>query len=150
MTQDSAVSQSTAVDQATALEQPRSSRLHLIAERPWLAAACGAAIVAAASALHLWFVPFLVGLVFGVGFRLRRARAAAGFASVAAAVGWAVPLAARAILGDPVLGIARVTAGLAGLPAIGWLAVAATLLVAVIQGLAGAWLGRTASAFFAR
>ena len=58
-----------------------------------------------------------------------------------AAAGWAVPLAWLAGQGRPVGATARVVAALAGLPPHAAVAIAVTLLVAVLQALAGLWLG---------
>lgn len=113
-----------------------------LARAPWPTAAAAGALVALSTAVQLWFTPFLVGLAFGAVLRHRQARTAAGLVASATAAGWALPLVVRAVLGQPVLGIARVTAGLAGLPAIGFLTVLITLLIAVLQGLAGVWFAR--------
>lgn len=110
------------------------------------ATAAGAALVALATALQLWPMPFLVALALAILAVRRRARIAVLCATIAAAVGWSLPLIWRAVAGEPVLGTARVTAGLAGLPATGWLAILVTILVAVLQALAAVWVTRTFSA----
>ncbi|MFD5467363.1 hypothetical protein ACFWIQ_31735 [Kitasatospora sp. NPDC127059] len=104
----------------------------------------GVLLVALGTAAHLWFVPFVVGGVVGTWGSLRSARAGTGVlcAGVAAALGWALPLALRSIDAEPVLATARVAAALAGLPPTGWLILAVTLLVALLQGVLGAWSGR--------
>ena len=61
---------------------------------------------------------------------------------VVAALGWAVPLGWQAWHTGAVRATARVVAALAGLPAHSSVGIAATLLVAVLQALAGLWLGR--------
>ena len=57
-----------------------------------------------------------------------------------AAIGWAIPLGWQALHGAPVRATARVVAALAGLPPHAAVAIAATLVVAVLQALAGLWL----------
>lgn len=107
------------------------------------AGAAGVAVAAVGSVLGLWFLPFVCGLLAGVCGRLVGARArAAVLASGAVAVGgWGVPLLWRALAGEAVGSTAHAVAALAGLPPIGAIVLAATLLVAVLQGLCGAWLG---------
>ncbi|HET6190760.1 MAG TPA: hypothetical protein VFE59_27635, partial [Trebonia sp.] len=56
--------------------------------------------------------------------------------------GWAVPLWALALDGQPVGATAKVIAGLAGLPPYAWVTVTVVLLLAALQVLAGAWLAR--------
>lgn len=111
-----------------------------------IATAAGAALVALSTAIQLWPMPFLTGLALAILAVRRRARIAVVCATAATAVGWALPLIYRGAAGEPVLGTARVTAGLAGLPAIGWLAILITLLVAVLQALVAVWVTRTISA----
>jgi hypothetical protein len=111
----------------------------------WRLTVAAGALVALATVVQLWFAPFVVGLALGVVLRRWRGRAAVGSAALATAVGWAIPLVARAVFGEPVLSVARVTAGLAGLPPVGALTVCATMLVAVVQGLVGVWFARAVS-----
>jgi hypothetical protein len=59
-----------------------------------------------------------------------------------AVLGWAIPLWALALDGQPVGATARTVAGLAGLPPYAGVAVAVVLLLAALQVLAGAWLAR--------
>jgi hypothetical protein len=105
----------------------------------------GAVIVAAGALAGWWFVPFLAGLAAGLAIRFGRLRlraALAGAVAVAAA-GWGAALAWLALRdGLPEVAVARSIAALAGLPASAAAAIAATLLVAVIQAAAGLWLGR--------
>jgi hypothetical protein len=117
-----------------------------------------AVLVAAAAATALgawlgaWWVPFLVGLAAGALGRARaRNRARPGTrrprrvvlpAVAGAIVGWAVPLWALALDGQPVGATARVIAGLAGLPPYAGVTVAVVLLLAALQVLVGAWLAR--------
>ncbi|MGH3206774.1 MAG: hypothetical protein ACRDNO_03335 [Trebonia sp.] len=126
-----------------------------MASRPLTLRLAVLVVAAAATALGAWlgawWVPFLVGLAVGA---LGRARARAGdaaparggvLAAVAGAIlGWAVPLWALALDGQPVGATARVIAGLAGLPPYAWVTVTVVLLLAALQVLAGAWLARGA------
>jgi hypothetical protein len=107
----------------------------------------GAAVIAGGAALGWWFVPFVVGVAAGIAGRYGRWRLRAALVAVAlmASAGWAIPLAWSAWSGSAVGATARVVAALAGLPPHAVVAVAATLLVAVIQALLGLWLGRTLS-----
>ena len=91
------------------------------------------AVAALTPVTHAWYLPFLAGLILG-GWRLRAGAAVAG------AGGWALVLLWRWWSGEPVGDAAAVTAALAGLPALPWLIVAVTLLIALLQGLCGAWL----------
>jgi hypothetical protein len=59
-----------------------------------------------------------------------------------AVLGWAIPLWALALDGQPVGATAKVVAGLAGLPPYAWVTVTVVLLLAALQVLAGAWLAR--------
>jgi hypothetical protein len=89
-----------------------------------------------------WFLPFVAGLAGGAAARYGRwrLRVALPAAALVAAIGWGIPLAWQAAHGAPVRATARVVAALAGLPAHAWVAIVATLLVAVLQALAGLWL----------
>jgi hypothetical protein len=118
-----------------------------------------AALVVAAAATALgawlgaWWVPFLVGLAAGALGRTgtlgrpgapgrARARGVVLPAVAGAIIGWAVPLWALALDGQPVGATAKVIAGLAGLPPYAWVTVTVVLLLAALQVLAGAWLAR--------
>ena len=112
-----------------------------------------AALVVAAAATALgawlgaWWVPFLVGLAAGAVGRAgapgrARARGVVLPAVAGAILGWAVPLWALALHGQPVGATAKVIAGLAGLPPYAWVTVTVVLLLAALQVLAGAWLAR--------
>ncbi|MFJ4190560.1 hypothetical protein [Kitasatospora sp. NPDC089509] len=111
----------------------------------------GFAPVALATDAQWWFAPFVVGLGLGLvtawrGSPMRtRLRTALLITLLATTAGWALPLLLRAAAGEPVVGTARTTAALAGLPALGWLLIAVTLLLAALQGLTGLWLGRAAA-----
>ncbi len=112
----------------------------------WLA---GTAVIAAGAVAGLWFMPFAAGLAAGLASRIGRWRlrvllAAAGAMALA---GWGIPLWWPALHGQPSGATARVIAALAGLPAYAAAGIIATLLVAVIQALAGAWLGRVLPPF---
>jgi hypothetical protein len=119
----------------------------------WLLACLAvAAVVAVAALLGLWFVPFLAGVAAGMGARYGRWRLRVSLpATVAiAAVGWGAALWWLVLRGLPEGAVAREIAALAGLPASSAVAIVATLLVAVIQALAGLWLGRALAPGLAR
>ncbi|MBV6699791.1 hypothetical protein KV557_22265 [Kitasatospora aureofaciens] len=111
---------------------------------PLLIAPAGALLVALGSATGLWYAPFAAGVLTGAATGLRRMRlpGTLGSAVLIGAAGWAIPLAWRALAGQPVGATAETIAALAGLPSSAALAVAATLLVAVLQTLAGCAVGR--------
>jgi hypothetical protein len=110
------------------------------------AAAClaGTAVIGGGAALGWWFLPFAVGAAAGAAARYSRLRLRVTVLAVMlmAVAGWGIPLCWPAWRGAPVGATARVVAALAGLPPHAAVAVAATLAVAVIQGLSGLWLGR--------
>jgi hypothetical protein len=98
------------------------------------------AIVAATAWAGAWFMPFIAGVAAGVAsLRWRRMVVLAVFASVA---GWAIPLWVLALRGLPAGATARAIASLAGLPPYAGVTIVATLLLAALQSLAGAWLTR--------
>ncbi|HEY2277073.1 MAG TPA: hypothetical protein VGI00_01870 [Streptosporangiaceae bacterium] len=105
----------------------------------------GALVIAVTAELGLWFIPFLAGLAMGLiaarrGWRLRHT-IPAGLAMTL--IGWGVPLYWLALVqGQPAGATARVIAALAGLPPYAFTGVLITLLVAILQALAGLWLGR--------
>src|SRR5215469_12448124 len=105
----------------------------------------GMAAIAGAAAVGLWFVPFIVGVLAGLAMYLGRWRLRATLLAAAAmaVAGWAVPLALAARGGEPVGATARVVAALLGLPPHAAVGIAVTLLVGVVQALAGTWLGVT-------
>jgi hypothetical protein len=109
-----------------------------------LGALAGTAVIAGGAAIGWWFVPFIVGLAAGLANYLGewRARVLLPAVALVAIIGWAVPLALPALHGVPVGATARVIAALAGLPAHASVTIALTLLIPVIQALAGLWLGR--------
>lgn len=111
----------------------------------WLAcAAVGASAIAGGAIIGLWFAPFAVGVLSGLANWIGgwRARVMAAAVMAMAVVGWGVPLWWPALHGVPSGATARVIAALTGLPAYAFAGFALALLVAVIQALAGLWLGR--------
>jgi hypothetical protein len=116
-----------------------------MASRPLALRLAVLAVAAAATALGAWlgawWVPFLVGLAAGALGRAR-ARGAVLPAVAGAVLGWAIPLWALALDGQPVGATAKVIAGLAALPPYAWVTVTVVLLLAALQVLAGAWLAR--------
>ena len=101
-----------------------------------------AVLIALGAAAGWWFLPFVAGLAGGAAARYGRwrLRVAVPAAALVAAAGWAIPLGWQALHGAPVRATARVVAALAGLPPHASVAIAATLIVAVLQALAGLWL----------
>jgi hypothetical protein len=110
----------------------------------WLAVVlAGAVAIAVTADFGLWFVPFVAGLVTGLGaqragWRLRHTVPAV---LVMAAAGWGAPLLWQAVRGAPVGATARVVAALAGLPPHAMIGVVLTLLIAALQAAVGLWLG---------
>jgi hypothetical protein len=104
----------------------------------------GAAGIALGAAADAWFAPFLVGLVAGLAVRFGgwRTRTMLADVSAMAVAGWGIPLALMALHRQPAGAVARVIAALAGLPGHAAVGVALTLLIALVQALAGFWLGR--------
>ena len=98
-------------------------------------------VAATAAWAGLWFVPFVIGVAAGL---LSRRWSRVVLVMVAGAIaGWALPLWILALRGHPVGATARAIAAFAGLPPYASVAVAATLLVALLQALTGAWLARS-------
>jgi len=128
-------------DQGVVSAEPRPAIRGVLGSLGWAAAFVVLAILVAATAkAGAWFVPFIVGAGAGVAsLRWRRMVLLAVLASVA---GWAVPLWLLALDGLPAGATARVIASLAGLPPYAAVTIVATLLLAAIQALAGAWLTR--------
>jgi hypothetical protein len=116
-----------------------------MASRPLALRLAVLAVAAAATALGAWlgawWVPFLVGLAAGALGRAG-ARGAVLPAVAGAVLGWAIPLWALALDGQPVGATAKIIAGLAALPPYAWVTVTVVLLLAALQVLAGAWLAR--------
>jgi hypothetical protein len=106
-----------------------------------LALLVAAALVAATAAWSgLWFVPFLIGVAAGL-LSWRHRRVVVVFAT-GATTGWALTLWILALRGYPVGATARAIAAFAGLPPYAFVTVMATLLIAFLQALVGAWLAR--------
>jgi hypothetical protein len=107
----------------------------------WLAAVL---LVAAAALLGLWFMPFLAGVAAGIAARAGRWRLRVSVPAVIllAAAGWGAALWWLVLHRLPEGAVAREIAALAGLPPHAPVAIVVTLLVAVIQAVAGLWLGR--------
>jgi hypothetical protein len=110
-----------------------------------LAGLAGAAAIAGGAAIGLWFVPFIVGALAGFAMNVGRwpVRVTLLGAAAMAVAGWGAPLGLAASRGEPEGATARVVAALLGLPPHAVVGVAVTLLIGVIQALAGAWLGVT-------
>jgi hypothetical protein len=99
----------------------------------------GVAVVWAAAVDGLWWAPLLAGFVIGV--ILRGARAIVTTAGLVAVLGWALPLAWQA-LHSPIGKVATVAAGILGLGTTrGPVVIVVTLALALLLGLAGAWVG---------
>jgi hypothetical protein len=114
----------------------------------WLLAAVGGVAAVTAGALAgWWFLPFVLGAAAGAASRYGRLRLRTVSLAVAvcAAAGWGAALAWPAVNGLPEGAVARTIAALAGLPPHAVVAIAVTLLVAVVQALCGLWLGRAVS-----
>ncbi len=109
-----------------------------------LGVAGGVLLIAAGAALGWWFVPFAVGVLAGLANRIGRwpVKVALPAVALAAAAGWAIPLWWSVLGGQPGGAVARVIAALLGLPASAAVGMAAAILVAVAQAVAGYWLGR--------
>jgi hypothetical protein len=100
-----------------------------------------AALIATAAAAGAWFAPFLAGLASGLDVRSARLRAVL-MTAMAAILGWGGLLAWDSLRGAPIGAVSRTVAALAGLPAAAAVTLTATLSVALIQAIAGVWLGR--------
>jgi hypothetical protein len=114
----------------------------------WLMACLAAVVIVAAGALAgWWFLPFLAGLAGGLAAHYGRWRLRVSLPAVMliVAVGWGAALWWLVRGGLPEGAVAREIAALAGLPASSAVAIAVTLLVAVIQAAVGLWLGRALS-----
>lgn len=126
--------------------QPRFIRPHhRWPTSAWLLGlAAGSLVVAGATTVGWWFAPFAVGLLAGLANWIGRwsLRVAIPAVAAMAAVGWGLPLAWSALSGEPYVSLARVIAAVLGLPVWAAAGFAATVVVAVCQGLAGYWLGR--------
>jgi hypothetical protein len=120
-------------------------RWHRWSTSSWLLALlAGVVVIAVATAVGWWFMPFVVGVGAGLANRIGGWpwRLAVPAVAVMAAVGWAGPLWIGVLRGLPFGGVARVIAALTGLPGGAAAGVGVTLLIAVAQALTGYWLGR--------
>ncbi len=99
----------------------------------------GVAVVWAAAVDGLWWAPLLAGFVIGV--ILRGGRVIVVTAGLVVVLGWALPLAWQA-LHNPIGKVAMVVAGILGLNTTsGPVVIVVTLVLALLLGLAGAWVG---------
>jgi hypothetical protein len=128
-------------EQGVVSAEPRPSARSVPRPLGWAAAfVVLTAVVAVTAQAGAWFVPFIVGAAAGVAsLRWRRMVLLAVAAAVA---GWAIPLWVLALRGLPAGATARAIASLAGLPPYAGVTIGATLLLAALQALAGAWLTR--------
>ena len=126
--------------------QPRFIRpYHRWPTSTWLLALlAGVVLVVAGAVLGWWFMPFAAGVLAGLANRVGRWRTRVALPAVAivAALGWAVPIVWSVLNGQPYAAVARVIAALLGLPANPAVGIAVALIVAVVQAVAGYWLGR--------
>ncbi|HTX85560.1 MAG TPA: hypothetical protein VME44_25525 [Streptosporangiaceae bacterium] len=126
--------------------QPRFIRpYHRWPTSTWLLALlAGVLLVVAGAVLGWWFMPFACGVLAGLANRIGRWRTRVALPAVAivAALGWAVPIVWSVLNGQPYAAVARVIAALLGLPANPAVGIAVALIVAVVQAVAGYWLGR--------
>ena len=104
----------------------------------------GAGAILASAVAGLWFGPFVVGLLAGLVSRPGgwRMRVAAPVVAVMAVAGWGIAIWLPALRGQPSGATARVNAALGSLPPHAASAIALTLLIALVQAVVGAWLGR--------
>jgi hypothetical protein len=104
----------------------------------------GSLIIVGAATKGWWFAPFVVGVLAGLANWIGawRLRVAVPALAIMAAVGWGAPLVWAVIRGQPYVAMARVIAGILGLPTSAVVGFGLTVLVAVAQALAGYWLGR--------
>ena len=103
-------------------------------------------IVVLGLALGWWWVTFVAGLAAGVA--VRRARRAVFVGAGAGLLGWGLPLATEA-LSSPVGRASTVISALMGY-ANGAVAPVVTLLVGLVLGACGVWLGRAVRAYLPR
>lgn len=111
----------------------------------WVFAALACvALIAAAALLGVWFMPFLAGLATGVVMRWGwwRLRVTIPVVLVMTCAGWGLALGVLVARGQAVGPTAQTIALVAGFRGVAALAIAVTLGVSALQGLAGLWLGR--------
>jgi hypothetical protein len=120
----------------------------------WLLACVACAALLAVGALAgLWYLPFLAGVAAGLAARCGRLRLRVTLPAVVivAAAGWGAALAWLALRdGLPEQPVARTIAALGGLPAHAAVGIMVTLGVAVVEAMAGLWLGRALAPGHAR
>jgi hypothetical protein len=113
----------------------------------FVAGAVGVAVVAGGAWFEQWYLPLAAGIV--AGFLAGRRRVGfvrtAGLSVLLGPVAWAAVLVLRFLHGDALGATGRTVSALAGLPEIAVVTPAVALLVALVQALAGAWLGHAAS-----
>jgi hypothetical protein len=104
----------------------------------------GVLLIAGAAVIGWWFMPFVVGLLAGLANYVGRWPTRVALPAVAAisAVGWAAPLWWSVLRGAPYGAVARVIAAQLGLPGYAVVGIVLTVLIAVVQGMTGYWLGR--------
>ena len=109
-----------------------------------LAALVGIVLIAGAAVLGLWFMPFLIGLATGVAMRWGwwRLRVTVPAVLIMTCAGWGLALGILAAGGQAIGPTAQTIASVSGFPGAAALAIAVTLGVSAVQGLAGLWLGR--------
>lgn len=109
----------------------------------WVAAGLlGGLVAAVAVALGAWWLTFVLGVAIGIMVTGRAAALGAG--ALLGLVGWAAPLLALALAGDPVERAAVVLSSILGAAAGGVPALALTVVTGVLLALSGAWLGSAA------
>jgi hypothetical protein len=103
----------------------------------------GALINAGAAAVGWWFMPFIIGLLAGLANHVGRWPTQVALPAVVlpSAAGWLVPLLWSVLHGARAGAVAR-NAALLGLPGNAAVAGLLTVLIAVVQGMTGYWLGR--------
>jgi Na+-transporting methylmalonyl-CoA/oxaloacetate decarboxylase gamma subunit len=104
----------------------------------------GVLLIAAATAIGWWFMPFVIGLLAGLANYVGRwpTRVALPAVAIISAAGWVAPLWWSVLRGAPYGAVARVIAALLGLPGYAVVGIVLTVLIAVVQGMSGYWLGR--------
>jgi hypothetical protein len=103
----------------------------------------GAGIIVGAAAAGWWFMPFVIGLLAGLANHVGRWPTQVALPAVVlmSAAGWVAPLSWSVLRGAPDGGVARI-ASLFGLPGYAAVGMILTVLIAVVQGMTGYWLGR--------
>ena len=118
--------------------RPRRSRGPLLT---WLLVwAVTAVLLGLGAWLGWWFLPFAAGIAAGAG--PWRTLPALGLVVLAVVAGWGAALWWPPLSGASDGVTARVIAALAGLPPYAAVAVAATLLIGVLQAVVALWLAR--------